>query len=49
MRLYFHLTNGRDRISDEEGVEVADVEAARREALERSPRGPGRSSSWKKY
>jgi hypothetical protein len=34
MRLYFHLTNGRDRISDERGVEVIDVEAARREALE---------------
>jgi hypothetical protein len=34
MRLYFHLTNGRDRISDERGVEVTDVEAARRHALE---------------
>jgi hypothetical protein len=31
MRLYFHLTNGRGLISDEEGIEVADVEAARRE------------------
>jgi hypothetical protein len=34
MRLYFHLTNGRDRISDEEGVEVADVEVTRRQTLE---------------
>jgi hypothetical protein len=34
MRLYFHLTNRRDRISDEAGVEVTDVEAARRQALE---------------
>jgi hypothetical protein len=34
MRLYFHLTNGCDRISDERGVEVPDVEAARRQALE---------------
>ena len=34
IRLYFHLTNGCDRISDEGGVEVTDVETARRQALE---------------
>ena len=34
MRLYFHLTNGRDRIPDECGVEVADVEVARLQTLE---------------
>jgi hypothetical protein len=34
MRLFFHLTNGRDLILDEDGIEVADVEKARREAQE---------------
>jgi hypothetical protein len=32
MRLYFHLTNGRDVVRDEDGIDVADVDAARREA-----------------
>jgi Domain of unknown function (DUF6894) len=34
MRLFFHLTNGRDLIPDEDGIEVADVEKARQEARE---------------
>jgi hypothetical protein len=32
MRLFFHLTNGRDLILDEEGIDVADLERAEREA-----------------
>ena len=32
MRLFFHLTNGRDFLRDESGIEVADFAAAREEA-----------------
>jgi hypothetical protein len=32
MRLFFHLTNGRDFLRDESGIEVADFGAARQEA-----------------
>jgi len=34
MRIHFHLTNGRDLISDEGGVEVTDMEVAQRHTLE---------------
>jgi hypothetical protein len=34
MRCYFYLTNGDETIRDDHGVEVADVEYARRLALE---------------
>jgi predicted alpha-1,6-mannanase (GH76 family) len=33
MRCYFHLVNGEDAILDDTGVEVADLETARTEAL----------------
>jgi hypothetical protein len=33
MRCYFHLVNGDDAILDDTGVEVADLETARTEAL----------------
>jgi hypothetical protein len=32
MRLFFHLTNGRDLIRDEDGIDVSDLEWAKREA-----------------
>jgi hypothetical protein len=32
MRLFFHLTNGLDYIRDEDGIDVADLEWAQREA-----------------
>ena len=33
MRCYFHLVNGHTMLTDEEGVEVADFEIAKVEAL----------------
>jgi hypothetical protein len=34
MRCYFHLVNGSEEIRDRVGLEVADVEQARAEAIE---------------
>ncbi len=34
MRCYFHLVNGSEEISDRVGLEVADVDQARAEAIE---------------
>ena len=33
MRLYFHVQNGTEMIRDEDGIEVADLDAAGAEAL----------------
>ena len=33
MRLYFHFTNGREVLTDVQGIEVVDLEEARRDAL----------------
>ena len=34
MRLYFHLQNGTEMIRDGNGIEVADIHAAKAEALD---------------
>ena len=34
MRLYFHFTNGRGTLTDAEGIEVANPDEARRDALQ---------------
>jgi hypothetical protein len=54
MRLHFHLVNGTETIRDEEGIEVADLDAAKAEALNaiREMRGeqdtePHRWAHWK--
>ena len=53
MRLYFHLTNGRIHVSDEHGVDVTDLESARRHIvdtiadLHRAPDiDPGEWNGW---
>jgi hypothetical protein len=48
MRLYFHLVDGTEMIRDEDGIEVADVDVAKAEALNtiREMRGEQEAFDW---
>ena len=53
MRVYFHLLKGEETIRDDRGIEVADIEDARTQALEaiaemlaRDPRLAGEAAGW---
>jgi hypothetical protein len=50
MRCFFHLVNGREAILDEAGIEVADLETAKTQAVkairELRQEGSGTSNEW---